>query len=641
MIRILVGDSVQRLKELDSNSVDSVVCDPPYGLGTPPPIEDVLRAWLAGEVYHAKGTGFMANEWDSFVPGPEIWKEAFRVLKPGGHLLSFFGTRTYDVGCMAIRLAGFEPRDCISWLYGCLSDDTEILVDGEWRPYVEATKGRLTACYDIESDAITWLPIEELFVYRIKDTAFRIHSSDTDQIVSGDHRCIVEGHGIRSFIRARDLASEHEVNVPVLDELARHFQGTRSTLARIEPIIYDGIVWCVKVPTGAFVARRNGKIFVTGNSGFPKSLNIAKAIDKSLGVEPTVVSSPPLLGKAKYLQNGWNGDSRERETLEHENTKGTSPEAAQWDGWGTALKPGQELIVMARKPFDGPLFENVMRWGTGAINIDACRVGHDGGTRKGTVPTGKGHGIYGAGLHGNCEIESTGKGRWPANVCHDGSDEIVGDFPITKSGKLEPHHYMKPSENRSMSGPNQGRHPRQSSYGDEGSAARFFYCAKASKVDRDRGLENRAMASASERAGGRKEDSAGINNPRAGTRTEGRNSHPCVKSTALMQWLCRLVTPPGGTVLDPYMGSGSTGVAAHLEGFHFIGCELSEEYADIAEARIRSVADDVRSEVEGLKNDRRESKKKSASIFSMLGELAKKRPVNAETTSPVDAQKAL
>ena len=470
MVKILVGDSVERLKELPSNSVDSVVSDPPYGLGTPPPIADVLKAWLAGEAYHASGKGFMGAQWDSFVPGPEIWKEAYRVLKPGGHMVCFFGTRTYDIGCMAIRLAGFEPRDSISWLFG---------------------------------------------------------------------------------------------------------------------------------------------------SGYPKSLNISKALDRSFAVEPTVVATRPLEGKAKYLKGGnYNGKSQENETLEFEITKGTSPEAVQWEGWGTALKPGQELIALVRKPFDGTLIENVMRWGTGGLNIGACRVGKEGGTRKGSKPTGKGHGIYGAGLHGNCKIESTGTGRWPANVCHDGSDEVVGDFPFTKSGKLEPHHYMKASENRSMSGPNQGRHPRQSSFGDAGSSSRFFYCAKASKTDRDRGLDNYRSHSASERSGGRKADSAGINNPRAGTRTEGRNPHPTVKPTALMQWLCRLVTPPGGVVLDPFMGSGSTGVAASLEGFQFIGCDISEEYAAIAAQTVESDLEDIRAEREA-------TRKKSSTIFSLLGRLNK------------------
>ena len=270
---LLHGDCRERLRSLHDNSIDAIVTDPPYGLA------------------------FMGKKWDYDVPSADIWRECLRVLKPGGHLLAFAGTRTQHRMACNIEDAGFDIRDMIAWIT---------------------------------------------------------------------------------------------------------------------------------------------------NKTFPKSLNVSKAIDKA-------------------------------EVIAH-----LGDAARQWDGWGTALKPAMEPITVARKPLCGTVAENVLRHGTGGINVDGCRVGE----------------------------------RWPANLIHDGSDEVVGLL---------------------------------------GSAARFFYCAKASKRDRGEG-----------------------------------NRHPTVKPTDLMRYLCRLVTPPGGTVLDPFMGSGSTGKAAMLEGFRFIGIEREAEYVEIAKARIQA-----------------------------------------------------
>jgi site-specific DNA-methyltransferase (adenine-specific) len=215
--------------------------------------------------------------------------------------------------------------------------------------------------------------------------------------------------------------------------------------------------------------------------------------------------------------------------------------------------------VVARKPFKGTVAQNVLAHGTGALNIDGCRVGTDGDN----------------------------SGRWPANVIHDGSEEVLRLFPETGPSKAAA---------RGGSNPNPMDWGNSRSDGSivkghddaGGSAARFFYCPKASKRDREEGLDGFRVASPGELTGGRKEGSAGLDSPRAGAgRTSGRsNHHPTVKPTDLMRYLCRLVTPPGGIVLDPFTGSGSTGKAAVLEGFRFIGCELSEEYAAIARARI-------------------------------------------------------
>jgi hypothetical protein len=236
----------------------------------------------------------------------------------------------------------------------------------------------------------------------------------------------------------------------------------------------------------------------------------------------------------------------ERTLVERKVTAAHTDAARQWSGWGTALKPAWEPIIVARKPLVGTVAENVLTHGTGGINVDGCRVGTEERfnppTRKDATPS--------MGSFSMCDWQgSVVNGRWPANLIHDGSEDI-----------------------ESLAG----------------SAARFFYCAKASKADRDEGLEGFALRSASECCEDREPGSAGLDNPRAGAgRTSGaRNIHPTVKPTSLMRYLCRLVTPPNGIILDPFMGSGSTGKGAMLEGFRFIGIEREAEYLEIARARI-------------------------------------------------------
>lgn len=338
---LLHGDCLEMLPTLADSSIDSIVTDPPYGLS------------------------FMGKKWDYDVPDESIWRECLRVLKPGGHLLAFAGTRTQHRMAVRIEDAGFEIRDMIAWVYG---------------------------------------------------------------------------------------------------------------------------------------------------SGFPKSHNL-------------------------------DGD---------------------WRGWGTALKPALEPITVARKPFIGTVAENVLVYGTGALNIDSCRVAIDvsvddprlGG--KGTWSSDKmAKNVYEGGYAGE-RVGSSPLGRWPANLIHDGSEEVVGLFP-----------------------------------GNAGSAARFFYCAKASKRDRDEGLEgfeakatafgNQAQAELKRGNLDHDDGKSGMNKVKM-----RQNTHPTVKPTDLMRYLCRLITPVGGTVLDPFMGSGSTGKAAMKERFNFIGIERDESYFEIAKARIEN-----------------------------------------------------
>jgi len=429
-IDLLLGDCLERMRELPDGCVDAIVTDPPYGLS------------------------FMGKKWDYDVPSVEIWAECLRVLKPGGHLLAFAGTRTQHRMAVRIEDAGFEIRDMIAWVYG---------------------------------------------------------------------------------------------------------------------------------------------------SGFPKSLDVSKAIDKAAGAEGTF-GAPKSAAHAGWIERGrmrgeeghegyqrpWMADVNAVDKNARQYI-GATEAAQQWDGWGTALKPALEPITVARKPLIGTVAENVLAHGTGAINVDGCRVETDPNIDD---PRLGGNGAWTTLKQQSGDtvslprgtVKSSPLGRWPANLIHDGSQMVLDLFPETKSGNLSPHHKLKASDNRSMSGGNQERSPRTEFGGDDGSAARFFYCAKTSKKDRDEGLTNDPQAFVQfQTANGTSGKPSSLSE---GRDTQYRNTHPTVKPTDLMRYLCRLVTQPGGVVLDPFMGSGSTGKAAKREGFGFIGIERDEAYFEIAKRRI-------------------------------------------------------
>ncbi|MDE1918969.1 MAG: site-specific DNA-methyltransferase, partial [Sphingomonadales bacterium] len=277
---------------------------------------------------------------------------------------------------------------------------------------------------------------------------------------------------------------------------------------------------------------------------------------------------------------------------------------------GTALKPAHEPIIMARKPLIGTVAANVLAHGTGALNIDLCRVEWpDGiapeiGTPSWGGPAKKSTAVPG---QDGATVERrppSQLGRWPANVIHDGSDEVLAAFPDAPGqianastnaeaqktqnayGAMRRGRGDEPSADSENTGPVGFKMRPGDRRLDSGSAARFFYCAKASRKDRNEGLEGMQVFRAGERAGGRAEGSAGLATAYAGTRTPGQNIHPTVKPTELMRYLVRLVTPPGGTILDPFCGSGSTGKAAVLEWCNFVGIDLESEYTAIAERRI-------------------------------------------------------
>jgi len=361
------GNCLDILRTMPDCSVDAVVTDPPYGLS------------------------FMGKRWDYDVPSTEIWAECLRVLKPGGYLLAFAGTRTQHRMAVRIEDAGFEIRDMLAWMYG---------------------------------------------------------------------------------------------------------------------------------------------------SGFPKSHNVSKGFDREAGILKPEFKSFNVAGSSHNANI-----SKTRPTKGYVPPAPATDSAKQWQGWGTALKPAMEPITMARKPFKATVAQNVQEWGTGAINIDGCRIPCDE-LRPNIISTASlpVKNALGGSLNGSKKDGMTDSPRWPANVMHDGSAEIL-----------------------------QGM----------GEAARFFYTPKACKDDRDDGCE--MMEAKQYSHDGR--DKA-IENAYQRNDSQARNFHPTVKPTDLMRYLCRMVTPTGGIVLDPFTGSGSTGRGAVLEGFRFIGCEMDADYIEIAKARI-------------------------------------------------------
>lgn len=406
---ILHGDCLEQLKGHKDNTVDAVVTDPPYGLS------------------------FMGKKWDYDVPSVELWREVFRVLKPGGHLLSFGGTRTYHRMVVNIEDAGFEIRDQIMWIYG---------------------------------------------------------------------------------------------------------------------------------------------------SGFPKSLNIDKAIDKAAGAEREVVGTkdvgPDIRG------NNYKRDHGERMIADI--TAPATEDAKRWQGWGTALKPANEPIVLARKPIEKGLTvaENVLKWGTGALAIDACRIGSSKRHPGNYTATNDKRTSQQFGAIDRSQFDAT-QGRWPANVIFDEDSARVLDAQsgVSKStggkGGASKNFALSGSEGTRESSANVG------GLGDSGGASRFFYVAKCSKRERNAGLEGMPVKPGLEKC------LTPMSDPRMDRPQERRpnqNHHPTVKPIKLMEYLIKLITPPNGVVLDPFMGSGSTGCAAVKLGFAFIGIEREAEYLEIAKRRI-------------------------------------------------------
>ena len=362
---IILGDSNDELKKLEDNSIDALVTDPPYGLSniSHSSFMDCLSKWSSGEYgYTPNSKGFMSKSWDGFVPPPSIWKEVYRVLKPGSHGLVFAGSRTMDLMGLSLRIAGFEIRDCISWLY---------------------------------------------------------------------------------------------------------------------------------------------------RSGFPKSHDVSKAIDKLKGEEREII------GESKR-----HGGGSSHIFIERGNTPITAPsseEAKQWEGFGTALKPAYEPALLIRKPFKSSVAQNVLEHGTGALNIDGCRIESDTSLAR---------------------VNKIDKGMFTIGNGRSNQQKRI-DQGLEEQGRFPSNVIMNEEASNLLQG-----------------QSRFFYTAKSSQAERSAGLD-------------------------------GMNIHPTVKPIEIMRYLCRLITPPNGVVLDCFLGSGTTAIAAEKEHFKFIGIEREEEYYQIALKRIQ------------------------------------------------------
>jgi site-specific DNA-methyltransferase (adenine-specific) len=433
------GSNLDVLPTLADNSVDAIVTDPPYELG------------------------FMGKSWDSsgIAYSVQLWAECLRVLKPGGHLLAFGGSRTWHRIAVAIEDAGFDVRDSIAWLYG---------------------------------------------------------------------------------------------------------------------------------------------------SGFPKSMDISKAIDKAAGAEREVIgskiASPKGISAAESRTDSAAG-AYGGEAKEIDITAPATDEAQQWAGWGTALKPAFEPIVVARKPLPkgSTVAANVLEWGVGGLNIDGSRIGTETIVNQpGGIPNGAGNYVGTDKVRDRSGEPTVAQGRWPANII---LDEYTAGLLDEQSGVSTSLSHNRPQATKWGFGVHQDNSKHydyetgQTGYGDTGGASRFFYVAKASKKDRNEGLEDLegkeigakgnglgrtcATCSASVLDGCECADRTFVNPTR-------QNFHPTVKPTALMEYLVKLVTPPGGTVLDPFTGSGSTGKAALLNGFKFIGIELTADYLPIIKGRLEFAA---------------------------------------------------
>lgn len=715
-IKILHGDCLEVMKALPDNSIDTLITDPPYG----------LSALSADAVKKGKSkSGFMGKKWDYDVPSIEVWKECLRVLKPGATALIFAGSRTQHRMAINVEDAGFEIRDLIIWIYGCLSEDTEILTSEGWKLYHKNINNDIILCYDIDKDEFSFNKPLRSFIYENQYPAYSIQSDYTDQLVSRNHRVIVERGGRKIFKYAEEL--ETKENIPFLESLydlpktiydfqsftsiekydllrrvqeqenksrkeGKKFntigkakennfnlscmwntisnifvshkktqnsylfaqvqrilqrsrventrtQGTseletrernttkrtndrrkkssverwynifqtkgeickskdkickmsgrihingekgricngtpiidgkthketinengvctshksrchgqqigksnviqykcgtqkvRRTDATIREVEYNGNVWCVEVPTGAFVARRNGKIFITGNSGFPKSLNVAKSIDRLQGNKREVVGEKPTLHKGENTQHygfSTNGNI--------EITK----DKTEWEGWGTALKPAYEPIIIAMKPTDGTYANNALKWGVSGLNIDGSRVGTEERTYGGMSPKQPDVGTFRDDNWKPKEIEVTVSGRFPANVILECiCDELIEvDDKIAKNVSFKKNKqsdmgwgtkkcntedesvkavihtnpdcpcYMLDQQSgtagayapvkKGKSGKSNGIYGDYAQKGDDGAsyygerkggASRFFYTAKASKSERNAGCE--------------------------------------------------------------------------------------------------------------------------------------------------------
>lgn len=630
------GNMLDMLEVIPENSIDAIVTDPPYELG------------------------FMGKEWDKtgIAFRKETWEKCLQVLKPGGHMLVFGGSRTQHRIACAIEDAGFEIRDCFMWIYGCYSKDTQVLTDKGYKYFYELDKTEKVMQWDKETNLLSWVSPLKYFDFDIDEDLVELKTENSEQQLTKNHKVIYKQNNevketFAQFILDL-LEDDFEIYLPILKDEKIEWEKVING----RTIKYKDKVYCLQTKTGAFVVRRIGKSFISGNSGFPKSMNIGKQIDKKNGRDSELykeigryiktkreeknISLKELNKKFNYVAgcNWWESqndnnvrlpikedwiklkqildlDDRYDKIIEREEAIGeklgtkirgnagfsneqvprpwkekigeeydiTAPAtelAKRWESWGTQVKPAYEPIIVARKPVEHSIVENVIKWGVGGINIDECRVGADTikthGGRNNIV---SGDERVGKALGYNAPHEALNtfhQGRFPANVIlsydEENKEEVCSGFPITKGGVTK----EKGTYGFCFNEGKRDNKPMADGYGDEGSASRYFknceydeyyeepqryyYTSKVSTKERNEGLG------------------------------EIKNIHPTVKPVSLLSYLIRLITPNNGTILDVFNGSGSTGKAVINEnrennkGYKYIGIELSEEYCEIAKQRI-------------------------------------------------------
>lgn len=528
------GDCLAILPTLESASVDSIVTDPPYELG------------------------FMGKQWDAsgIAYNVTLWAECLRVLKPGGYLLAFGGTRTYHRMACAIEDAGFEIRDSIHWLYG-----------SGFPKSLDVSKAIDKQRHDLAD------------IYRV--TAWIRAARDSAGI---GNREIDAAFGFAGMA-GHWTSAKSQPAVPTLEQVPTLLEVLGLRLDDV-PAEIRLLLWDLNGPKGQ-PGENWWKREVIGTAQMPDAQLVR-------------------LGFTGPTHSGENAGATRLVDI----TAPATDAAKQWEGWGTALKPAHEPIVVARKPLAGTVAANVLQHGTGALNIDGCRVGTAGGTAGSNFAK---TGLFGIG--GKASIEQLNAGRWPANLvlthaaecadtcapsCPVAALDAQSGVSMSKAAVMPiPKGHAFAGESHGGDGSANGESLR--GFNDTGGASRFFtvadydpiadavpfaYIAKPGRAERDAGLDGLPERHVAPEYRPNDDGSNGLSSRRHGVTTPRQNHHPTVKPVELMRWLVRLVTPTGGTVLDPFAGSGTTLVAARLEGFAAVGIEMTADYLSIIEGRL-------------------------------------------------------
>ena len=539
--KLYQGNMLDMLEVIEPESIDSIITDPPYGLTS---ITKRFGKQDSAECQYGKdgsfarlSKGFMGKEWDGsgIEYNIDTWQKCYEVLKPGGYLLAFGGSRTFHRIACAIEDAGFEIRDTIMWLYGSgfpKSMDISKQIDKRADNNNEVIKAK--------EELGKWL--KEKRGNRPQKEISKYFPSKTGGLTG----CVAnweKGYNLPTWeiwVKLKEILDlDDRYDYLIEDRPSNYIEAEREVIGKME--------------------NPASSIYSMGENKMNRDVNIT-------------IPSTDL--------------------------------AKQWQGWGTALKPSFEPIIVARKPFKGSLVDNVIEYGVGGINIDECRVEtNETITNHARSEISANNHIFKNKSQETHQTNGQQFGRFPANtiLTYDDTDydEVCGGFPDTTSkrtiGKM--HDIRKGS----LVGSSKFLDVEcEMGYNDNGSASRYFYCAKASKKDRDEGLEeleNKPMYQANNEHGNLGAFYVKKAGGEIGDVQLRKNTHPTVKPTELMQYLIRLVSPDGATILDPFNGSGSTGKAVMYENkernknYKYIGIELTEEYLPIAKARIEYAID--------------------------------------------------